>query len=103
MKDYEKIAKKIRKMGTFCDIHNCGIPTEHFPINLRFQLCEPYVIDYVFYVSYDWGKWNIDYTLDNSIKEREYMNHIGEITSDKKMYEKVEHVINEIRKHCGII
>lgn len=103
MKDYKKIAEKIRKMGKFCDIHNCGIPTEYFPVNLRFQLCEPYVIGYVFYISYDWGKWNIDYTLDNSIKERVYMNHIGEITSDKKMYEKVEHVINEIRKHCGII
>lgn len=103
MKDYNRVANKIRKMGVFCDIHNCGMPTEHFPVNLRFQICEPYVIGYVFYVSYDWGKWSIDYTLDTLIKVRADMRHICGITTDREMYEKVEQIINEIREHCDVM
>lgn len=103
MKDYNRVANRIRKMGTFCDIHNCGIPTEHFPVNLSFQLCESYVVGYVFYVGYDWGKWSIDYTLDTSIKSRVDMKHIRGITTDKEMYEKVEQIINEVREHCGVM
>ena len=103
MKDYNRVANRIRKMGTFFDIHNCGMPTEHFPVNLSFQLCEPYVVGYVFYVGYDWGKWSIDYTLDTSIKSRVDMKHIRGITTDKEMYEKVEQIINEVREHCGVM
>ena len=95
-------ANKIRKMGNFCDIHNCGSPTEHFPVNLSFQLCEPYVIGYVFYVAYDWGKRSIDYTLDTSIKTRADMKHIRGIKTDRDMYTKVEEIINEIRDNCGV-
>ena len=102
MKDYQRVANKIRKMGNFCDIHNCGSPTEHFPVNLSFQLCEPYVIGYIFYVAYDWGKWNIDYTLDTSIKMRSDMKHIRGIKTDRDMYTKVEEIINEIRDNCGV-
>lgn len=34
MKDYKKYAIKIGKMENFGDIHNCGYPSEHFPVNL---------------------------------------------------------------------
>jgi len=76
MKDFRRVAEKIRKMGSFCDIHYCGCPTQHCPVNLHFQLCEAYVIGYGFYVCYCWGKWSIDYTLDNSVKIRANMQHI---------------------------
>lgn len=102
MKDYKKVADKIRKMGNFCDIYYCGMPTEHCPVNLCFQLCEAYIIGYVFYVSYNWGSWSIDYTLDTSIKMRAEMKHISGIKADKDMYAKVEKIINEIREHCGV-
>lgn len=102
MKDYKRIIDKIRKMGTFCDIHYCGVPTEHCPVNLNFQLCEAYIIGYVFYVSYCWGSWSIDYTLDTSIKMRADMKHICGIKTDKDMYARVEKIISDIRKHCGV-
>lgn len=102
MKDYKKVADRIRKMGNFCGIHYCGMPTEHFPVNLYFQLCEAYIIGYVFYVSYNWGSWSIDYTLDTSIKMRADMKHISGIKADKDMYGKVEKIINKIREHCGV-
>ena len=102
MKDYQKVADKIRKMATFCDIHQCGWPSEHFQVNLCCQLCEAYVIGYTFYVAYSWGKWSIDYTLDNSITMRADMQSIRGIKTDKEMYAKVQEVIDEIRKHCGV-
>lgn len=102
MKDYKKVAEKIRKMGHFSDIHYCGCPTEWFPVNLFFQLSEPYIIDYVFYIAYSCGKWSIDYTLDNSIKTRSDMLTIGNIKTDRDMYKKAGEIIDEIRRHCGV-
>ena len=101
MKDYKKVAEKIWEMGDFCDIHNCGFPTEYRPVNLRFQLCEPFVIGYIFYVSFYHGRWNIDYTLDSSVTSRADMQSIRGIKTDREMYEKVEEIINQIREHCG--
>lgn len=102
MKDYRRVAEKIRKMGKFSDIHNCGYPTQHCPVNLYFQLCEAYVIGYRFYISYDWGKWSIDYTLNPAITSRSSMQHIPGIKTDREMYVKVEEIINKIREHCGV-
>lgn len=102
MKDYKKIAEKIRKMGTFSDIHYCGCPTEHFPVNLSFELSEPYIIGYVFYIAYSWGMWSIDYTFDNSIKSRADMLTIDNIRTDRDMYKKVGEIIDEIRCLCGV-
>ena len=102
MKDYRKVAAKIEKMGKFSDVHNCGYPTEHCPVNLYFQLCEAYVIGYGFYVSYDWGKWSIDYTLNPNVTMRADMQSINGIKTDKEMYEKVEEIINKIREQCGM-
>ena len=102
MKDYRKVAEKIRKLGKFCDIHNCGCPTEDTPVNLYFQLDEPYVINYRFYVSYSCSEWCIDYTLDNSICSRIDMQHIRGIKTDKEMYNKVEEIINNIRRFCNV-
>lgn len=101
MKDYKKIANQIMKMGTFSDIYNCGCPTEHRPVNLCFQLSEPYIIGYKFYVSYMDHKWRIDYTLDNSVEIRTNMKSIVDIKTDRDMYCRVENIINEIRKKCG--
>lgn len=98
MKDYMRIAKRIEKMGTFSDIHNCGYPIEHLPVNLYFELSESNVKGYCFYVAYDFGKWQIDYTLDNSIKVRVKMQHIRGIKTDREMYETVEKVIYKIRE-----
>lgn len=89
-------------MGSFYDIHYCGVPTEYCPVNLRFQLCEAYIIGYAFYVSYRWGSWSIDYTLNPSIKMRADMKHISGIKTDRKMYAKVDKIINKIREHCGV-
>lgn len=102
MKDYRKIASKIQKMGKFSEIHNCGWPTEHCPVNLYFQMCEAYVIGYKFYVCYDWGKWNIDYSLDTSVTMRTDMEHITGIKTDREMYLKVEEILNTIRRHCNV-
>lgn len=102
MKDYKKVVDRIRKMGNFCDIHYCGTPTEHCPVNLYFRLCEAYIIGYVFYVSYNWGSWSIDYALNTSIKMRADMKHISGIKTDRDMYTRVEKIINEIREHCGV-
>jgi len=97
VKDYNRIAQKIREMGSFCDIHNCGCPTEHVPVNLYFQMCEPYIIGIGFYVSYDWGKWSIDYTLNPSVKMRADMEHIRGIKTEQEMYFLVSNVIEKIR------
>lgn len=97
MKDYNRIARKIREMGSFCDIHNCGCPTEHVPVNLYFQMCEPYIIGIGFYVSYDWGEWSIDYTLNPSVKMRADMEHIRGIKTEREMYSLVSNVIGKIR------
>lgn len=97
MKDYKRIAQKIGKMASFCDIHNCGCPTQHTPVNLYFQMCEPYITGYGFYVSYDWGEWNIDYTLDLAVKMRADMQHIRGLKTDSEMYNAVQGIIEEIR------
>ncbi len=102
MKDYRTIASKIMKMGKFSDVHNCGFPTEYCPVNLYFQICEPYVIGYSFYVSYDWGKWEIDYTLNPSVKRRTDMQNISGIKTDRELYEKVKSILNKIRQQCGV-
>ena len=102
MKDYRKVASKIEKMGKFSDIHNCGYPSEHYPVNLYFQLCEAYIIGYGFYVACEWGKWSINYTLDPTITRRADMQSIRGIKTDREMYEKVEEIINKIRVHCGV-
>ena len=102
MKDYNRIANKIRKMGTFEDIHQCGSPTEHCPVNLYCQLSEPYIIGCCFYVAYSFGMWSIDYTLDADITRRAKMIHISGIKTDREMYSKVKEVIETIRKHCGV-
>jgi len=102
MKDYKKVAEKIRKMARFSDIHNCGCSTEYCPVNLHFQLCEAYVIGYHFYVSYNFGRWYIDYTMNPAIKIRTQMSRIEGIKTDREMYAKVEEIINKIREHCGV-
>lgn len=99
MKDYKRIAKKIRKMGKFSDVHNCGYPTENYPVNLCCELSEPYIIGYIFYIAYDFGEWSIDYTFDPSIKLRSNMQHINGIKTDKEMYMNVEKIISEIRNN----
>lgn len=101
MKDYKKVAEKICKMGFFCDVHNCGCPKEHSPVNLFFQLSEPYIIGFRFYVSYSFGMWRIDYTLDNSVRSRAGMQSVSNIKTDREMYKKVEEIIDEIRSSCG--
>ena len=101
MKDYRKIAERIKKMGNFSDIHNCGCSTEHYPVNLYCELSEPYIIGYTFYIAYDWGKWSIDYTLDTSVKMRSDMQHINGIKTDREMYMNVEKIIHKIRENCG--
>lgn len=100
MKDYKRVAKRIGEMGTFCEIFNCGCPTENFPVNLYFKLSEPYVIGFEFYVSYSFGEWSIDFTLDNSIHIRTDMQRIRCIKTDREMYSKVEEIIGKIRNLC---
>lgn len=97
MKDYKKVAREIGKMASFCDIHNCGCPTEHVPVNLYFQMCEPYIIGIGFYVSRDWGEWSVDYTLNPEIKMRADMVHVRGIETDQQMYAVVAKVIEQIR------
>lgn len=102
MKDYRRIAEKIRKMGTFSNIHNCGCPTENHPVNLCFELSEAYIIGYRFYVAYSFGSWSIDYTIDRPVNMRTDMQSIRGIKTDREMYAKVEEIINKIREHCGV-
>lgn len=100
MKDCKKVASKIEKMGKFSDIHNCGYPTRHFPVNLYFEFSEPKVKGYAFYIAYDFGKWSIDYSLDSSVKTRVKMQHIRGIKTDREMYEVVQKVIYKIRERA---
>ena len=55
MKDYKKYAIKIGKMKNFGDIHNCGYPAEHFPVNLYFELAKNPACR--MYVGYYFGEW----------------------------------------------
>lgn len=100
MKDYNKVAEKIRKMGCFCDIHQCGSPSENHPVNLYFLLCEAYCIGYGFYVAYSFGNWSIDYTLNPAVKMRTQMKHIAGIKTDKEMYQRVDDILKKIRTQC---
>ena len=102
MKDYKKYAKKISEMGKFGYITQEGEPNRFHEVNLKFQLCEPYVIGYFFYVSYSFGKWSIDYSLKSFEDVRVNMEHIEGIKTDKEMYENVKEIINKIREHCGV-
>ena len=97
MKDYNRIAQKVGKMASFCDIYNCGCPTEHNPVNLYFQMCEPYIIGIGFYVSYDWGEGSVDYTLNPDIKMRSDMERVRGIKTEQEMYAIVSSVIEQIR------
>lgn len=99
MKDHNRIAREIGKMALFCDIHNCGCPTEHVPVNLYFQMCEPYIIGIGFYVSCNWGEWSVDYTLNPDIKMRADMEHVGDIKTEQKMYDVVSKIIEQIRNN----
>lgn len=102
MKDYRKIAERISKMGIFSAIYNCGDPTKDYPVNLYCRLNEAYVIGYGFYVAYSRNGWNVDYTLDNSIQMRTDMQTVRGIKTDTEMYRKVEEIIHEIRRKCGV-
>lgn len=102
MKDYKKYREKIRKMACFCDIHQVGYPNECTPVNMYFQMCEAYVIGYKFYISYCFGTWSIDYSLDNTIKCRSNMTHIRGIKTDRDMLAKVQEIIHMYRKECGV-
>lgn len=101
MKDYKKVAERIRKMGYFSSIYNCGSPSVCHPVNLCFELSEPYVIGYTFYVSYSFGKWTIDYTIERPETIRYKMQSIGGINTDAEMYARVEEILNRIRRHCA--
>jgi len=100
MKSYKKVADKIRKMGSFSEIYNCGNPTSFTPVNLYFQLCEAYVIGYTFYICYNGTTWSIDYTLDPSVTMRCKMQSIRGIKTDREMYQKVKEIIDSIREQC---
>lgn len=102
MKDYQKVAEKIRKMGGFSEISNCFSPTPHNPVDLYFRISEPYIIGIEFYVSYSFGKWIIDYTIDKPVSRRTDMRSIRGIKTDKEMYFTVEKIINQIRKAHGV-
>ena len=103
MKDYKRIASKISKMGKFSDIHQCGGPTKNFPVNLYFKLAEPYVIGYDFYVDYSFGEWSIDYSVKPMTTMRTDMKHIGGIKTEKDLLVKVETILNQTRKKCGVL
>lgn len=97
MKDYKKYARKIGQMGKFCDIHQCGCPTESFPINLSFEFAEEGLKDFRFYVSYSFGKWDIDYCLKKPVVMRADMLTFRGIKTDRDMYATVEKIIKAIR------
>lgn len=101
MKDYNKYAVKISKMCKFCDIHQCGSPSKHHQVNLFFQLSEPYLLGFKFYICYSFGEWNIDYSIDKTVQMRADMKTIRGIKSDKEMLEKVEEVIQQYRKQVA--
>ena len=101
MKDYKKVAERIRKMGKFSSIYNCGSPSACHPVNLCFELSEPYTIGYAFYVSYSFGKWTIDYTIERPETTRYKMQSTGNINTDAEMYARVEEILNQIRRHCA--
>lgn len=100
MMDYKKVAERIRKMGKFSSIYNCGSPSVCHPVNLCFELSETYVIGYTFYVSCSFGKWAIDYTVDRPETVRYRMQSTGEINTAAEMYAKVEEILDQIRRHC---
>ena len=101
-KDYVKIGNKLRKLAAFGEISQLGGPTDHVPVNLRLTLCEAYVIGYTMYIAYIWGKWSIEYTYDPAVCCRADMECIKNIKTDREMYAKVEEIIGEIRKRCGV-
>lgn len=102
MKNYKRIASKISKMGKFSDIRQCGGPTKDFPVNLYFKLAEPYVIGYDFYVDHRFGTWSIDYATHPLTAKRSDMEHIGAIKTEKELLTRVESIINQMRRKCGV-
>ena len=88
------VVNKIKEMGNFCDIYNCGCPTKALPANICFELDE----GYRFYVVSLLDMWSIYYTFDTSITEKADMQHIHGIKDDQDMLKKVEEVIKTIRE-----
>ena len=92
MTDYKKIALKIGRMGFFTDIHNCGAPTENWPVNLY---CEMKGLR--FYVAEIKGSgWCIDYTRDSEIIKRADMTSISGIKNQTNALLFVKALINNL-------
>ncbi len=92
MVDYNKVALKIGKMGFFIDIHNCGGPTEHFPVNLY---CESRNIRiYVACEHLSRYEWSIDYTRNKNISKRTDMTHINGLRNQTETLKAVECLLN---------
>lgn len=100
MKDYKEIGRKLSKIALLSEISQCGTPTKYFPVDLKIQIREPYIIGYDFYVAYNASAktWVIDYSFDSPFICRAEMQHIRDIKTDKEMYENVSYIIKESRK-----
>lgn len=89
--DYRKIALKIGRLGFFTDIHNCGCPTDSWPINLY---CEMKCLR--FYVAYIKGsQWVIDYSRDPKVIRRADMAEIRGIKNQTQMLKFVKGLVNK--------
>jgi len=55
---------KIAKLGNFVDIHNCGWPTNNWPVNLCCKTIDGITI-YVALINRDWSvEWSYDPEMD---------------------------------------
>ena len=89
--DYKKIALKIGRLGFFTDIHNCGAPTESWPVNLY---CEMKGLRfYVAYIKYS-GGWEVDYTRDVNVAKRSDMHHITHLKNQTQTLKFIEALVN---------
>lgn len=92
MTDYKKIALKIGRMGFFTDIHNCGAPTESWPVNLY---CEMKGLR--FYVTeIKRSGWRVEYIRDSEIVKRNDFTSVSGIRNQTNALLFVKALVNNL-------
>ena len=86
---YVNTMLKIRKLGNFVDIHNCGYPTENWPVNLYCRTADGITI----YVALIYGKWSIEWSYDPEMEVRSWMPTRHGIRTQTEALEYVKRIL----------
>ena len=85
---YQRIGNKIRAMGNFIDIHNCGSPTKNWPVNLYCETSDGIII----YVAKINGEWSVDYSYGETDMRSNMHTRFG-MRTQREMFDVVNKIL----------